>query len=161
MPAMQRRKMLQQSKEPQLAHTIPKHPWSNVGIDLCRCKGKDLVAMVDYLTYFIEVSELQQTLATTVINAIKQHFAQHGVPVVVHTDGGPQFMSQEFQAFSRAWEFVHTVSFPYHSQSNGKVHVESAVKIVKRLFKQSSDPYMALLEWHNTPTVGLDSTPCQ
>ena len=149
-----------QSKEPQLlAHTIPKHTWSKVGIDLCRCKGKDLVVIVDYLTDFIEVSELQQTLATTVINAIKQHFARHGVPVVVHTDGGPQFMSQEFQAFSRAWEFVHMVSSPYHSQSNGKV--ESAVKIVKRLFKRSSDPYMVLLEWRNTPTVGLDSIPCQ
>ena len=123
-----------QSKEPQLlAPTIPKHTWSKVGIDLCRCKGKDLVVIVDYLTDFIEVSELQQPLATTVINAIKQHFARHGVPVVVHTDGGPQFMSQEFQAFSRAWEFVHMVSSPYHSQSNGKV--ESAVKIVKRLFK--------------------------
>ena len=71
--------------------------------------------------------ELQQTLATTVvINAIKQQFARHGIPVVVHTDSGPQFfMPQEFRAFSRAWDFVdHTVSSPYH---NGKV--ESAVKI--------------------------------
>ena len=148
-----------QSKEPQLAHSIPKYPWSKVGIDLCRCKRKDWVVMVDCLTDFIEVSELQQTLATTVIFAIKQHVAPHGVPVVVHTHGGPQFTSQEFQAFSRAWEFVHTISSPYHSQSNGKV--ESAVKIVKRLFKRSSDPYMALLEWRNTPTVGLDSSPCQ
>eukprot|EP00731_Ephydatia_muelleri_P012068 Em0006g962a len=116
-------------KEPQLAHSIPKYPWSKVGIDLCRCKRKDWVVMVDYLTDFIEVSELQQTLATTVIDAIKQHFARHSVPGVVHTNGGSQFTSQEFQAFSRAWEFVHTISSPYHSQSNGKV--ESAVKIVK------------------------------
>ena len=148
-----------QSKEPQLAHAIPKYPWSKVGIDLCRCNGKDWVVIVDYLTDFIEVSELQQTLATTVIDAIKQNFARHGVPVLVHTDGGPQFTSQEFQVFSKEWEFAHTVSSPYHSQSNGKV--ESAVKIVKRLFKRSADPYLALLEWRNTPTVGLDSTPCQ
>ena len=75
-------------KEPQLAHSIPKYPWSKVGIDLCRCKRKDWVVMVDYLTDFIEVSELQQTLATTVIDAIKQHFARHSVPGVVHTNGG-------------------------------------------------------------------------
>ena len=89
----------------------------------------------------------------------KQHFARHGVPVVVHTDGGPQFASQEFQAFSMAWEFVHTISSPYHSQSNGKV--ESVAKIIKRMFKRSSNPHMALLEWRNTLTVGVDSSPCQ
>ena len=67
-------------------------------------------------------------------------------------DGGPQFTSQELQTFSRAWKFV---SSPYHS--HGKVEF----KIVKQLFKQSSDPYMALLKWRNTPTVGLDVTPCK
>ncbi|KAL5473908.1 hypothetical protein EMCRGX_G028474 [Ephydatia muelleri] len=89
-----------QTKEPQSAHMVPKHPWSK------------------WCTQMV-------------------------VPSL-------------FQAFSKAWEFVHT---PYHSQSNGKV--ESAIKIVQRLFKQSSDPYMALLEWRNTPTVGLDFSPCQ
>ena len=41
-------------------------------IDLCRCKGKDWVVIVDYLTGFIEVPELQQTLATTVIDPISK-----------------------------------------------------------------------------------------
>eukprot|EP00731_Ephydatia_muelleri_P009792 Em0005g378a len=37
------------------------------------------------------------------------------------------------------------------SQSNGKA--ESAVEIAKRLMKRSTDPYLALLEWRNTPTI--------
>eukprot|EP00731_Ephydatia_muelleri_P018174 Em0011g214a len=68
-------------------------------------------------------------------------------------------MSSEFQAFAKSWDFQHTVSSPYHSQSNGKA--EAAVKIAKRIFKRSSDPYLALLEWRNTPTVGLGASPCQ
>ena len=51
------------------------------------------------------------------------------------------------------------MSSPYKGQSNGKA--ESAVKIAKRLFKRSADAYMALLEWQNTPTIGMGSTPSQ
>ena len=147
-----------QSKEPQLAHSIPKYPWSKVGIDSCRCKRKDWVVMVDCLILLrcqncsrLWPQLLYLPLSNTLLDIVFQWWCT--------LMGGPQFTSQEFQAFSRAWEFVHTISSPYHSQSNGKV--ESAVKIVKQLFKRSSDLYMALLEWRNTPTVGLDSSPCQ
>ena len=54
---------------------------------------------------------------------------------------------------------MHTFSSPYNSQSNGKA--ESAVKIAKRLLKLSKDPWLALLEWWNTPTVDIGSCPCQ
>ena len=115
--------------------------------------------MVDYLTDFFEVSRIPLTTTAAVINACKEQFARHGIPEVVHTDGGPQFMSYEFGKFAKAWEFVHSVSAPYHSRSNGKA--EAAVKIAKRLLKRSQDPYLALLEWRNTPTVDIDTSPCQ
>ena len=35
------------------------------------------------------------------------------------------------------------------------------MKIAKRLFKRSADPYMALLEWQDTPTIGMGSNPSQ
>ena len=54
-------------------------------------------------------------------------------------------------------------SSPYHSQGNGKA--ESAVKIAKRMIKKieetKSDIHLALLDWRNTPTVGMDSSPVQ
>ncbi len=54
---------------------------------------------------------------------------------------------------AREWEFTHTTTSPYHSQSNGKA--ESSVKIAKTLIKKatrkSKDLYIALLEWRNTP----------
>ena len=79
--------------------------------------------------------------------------------MTVQTDGSPQFIAREFREFAKGWEFQHTMSSPYNSQSNGKA--ESAVKIAKKLLRRSKDPFWALLEWHNTPTVGLDSSPSQ
>ena len=98
------------------------------------------------------------TQSSIVIQALKQQFALYGVPLVVHLDEGPQLTSEEFRDFSKSWGFSHTVS-SYHSQSNGKA--ESVIKIAKRLFKRSPDHYMALLEYRNTPTVGLGSSPAQ
>ena len=151
--------LLAQPRQSLLAHEVPDKPWSKIGMDIFRSKGKNYLVLVDYLTDYFEICELQQTLAVNVIQAAKEQFARHGVPVVVQSDGGPQFMSREFQVFAKEWEFVHTVSSPYNSPSNGKA--ESAVKIAKRLLKKSADPYMALLEWRNTPTIGMGSSPNQ
>ena len=148
-----------QPKERLLAHEIPKQPWAKVGMDLFKCRGKDYLVIVDYLTDFFEISQLSDTTSATAIEATKKEFARHGVPLIVQSDGGPQFTAREFQSFAKTWEFQHTASSPYNSQSNGKA--ESAVKIAKRLLKRSRDPYRALLEWRNTPTAGMGSSPAQ
>lgn len=79
------------------------------------------------------------------------------------TDNRPQFVSKEFEAFTREWEFKHVSSSPNHAKSNGKA--ESAVKIAKNLFKKAikdnQDPWLALLDYRNTPTAGMQSSPVQ
>jgi hypothetical protein len=65
--------------------------------------------------------------------------------------------------FCTDWEFEHTTSSPYHSQSNGKA--ESAVKIAKRLVKKATKSdnniWKAILDWRNIPTEGMGSSPVQ
>ena len=151
--------MPSQAKQDIRAHEIPEQPWAKVGLDLFQSKGKDYLIIVDYLTHFFKICPLSQTLTSDVIVATKEQFARHGLPVVVESDGGPQFMAHEFQVFASTWGFVHTFSSPYNSRSNGKA--ESAVKIAKRLLKMCLDPYLALLEWRNTPTSGMGSSPNQ
>ena len=146
-------------KEECRAHEIMGRLWEKVGMDLFHCRGKDFLIIVDYLTDFFEITELLEVTASAVVQACKQQFARHGIPVWVHTDGGSQFTAWEFARFSKTWGFQHTLSSPYNSQSNGKA--ESAVKIAKRLMKRSTDPYLALLEWRNTPTIGMGSSPAQ
>ena len=95
-------------------------PRVKVGMDLFKCKGKDYLVIVDYLTDFFEISELSDTTSATVIKATKKEFTRHGVPLMVQSDGGQQFTFSEFQSFAKTWEFQHTSSSPYNSRSNGK-----------------------------------------
>ncbi|KAL5517497.1 hypothetical protein EMCRGX_G003052 [Ephydatia muelleri] len=92
-----------QAKQDIRAHEIPEQPWAKGGLDLFRSKGKDNLIIVDYLTDFLEICPLSQTLKSDVIGATKEQFARHGIPVVVQSDGGPQFMACEFQVFASTW----------------------------------------------------------
>lgn len=152
-----------QQKETLTAHHIPDIPWSKVGIDLFSIKSSTYLIMVDYYSDYWEIDDLPDYTAFTVIEACKKQFCRHGTPHTVFSDNGPPFNSMDFQQFAEEWDFEHATSSPYHSQSNGKV--ESAVKIAKLLLKRCTidgeDPWKAVLEWRNTPTEGLDSSPVQ
>ena len=108
---------------------------------------------MNYFSDIIEVSELQDTTSTFVIQALKEHFSGHGILV---SDNGSQFSSQEFHEFSLSWEFSQVTSSP---------HCPLSVKIVKQLFKKAErnrkDPWLALLVYHNTPTEGVGASPTQ
>ena len=90
-------------------------------------------------------------------------FARYGVPDVLVSDNGPQFSSEEFAAFAKKWRFEHITSSPHYPQSNGKA--ENAVRTIKRLFtkcrESNCSEFLALLDWRNTPTEGLGSSPAQ
>ena len=52
-------------------------------------------------------------------------------------------------------------SSPTDLQSNGKVEaaVNSAKSVMKKSRKAKTDPYLALLEYRNTPSQGMESSP--
>ena len=68
-----------------------------------------------------------------------------------------------FVEFSKAWQFNHVKTSPYHSQSNGKA--ESAVKIAKGIIKKSlrdkKDLWLSILDWRNTPNENMSLSPVQ
>ena len=97
--------------------------------------------------------------ASAVVQACIQQYSRQGILVWVHTHGGSHSSwLRNLQGFPRTGGFKTLLS-PYNSQSNGKA--ESAMKIANRLMKRSTDPYLALLEWKNTPTIGMGSSPAQ
>ena len=111
----------------------------------------------------MEVACLSLVTSRSVIKEMKASFARYGIPDVLITDNGPQFASAEFAVFAKSWMFQHITSSPYHPQSNGKA--ENAVKTVKRLFtkchKSGQSEFLALLDWRNTPTEGVGTSPAQ
>ena len=116
---------------------------------------------MDYFSNFWEIDYLTRATSRAVISKFRVHFARYGIPDVLVSDNGPQFSSDEFAEFCKSWEFKHVTSAPTYLQSNGKA--EQAVKMAKRLMKcalkADSDPYLALLDFRNTPTQGMDTSP--
>ncbi|XP_064116649.1 uncharacterized protein K02A2.6-like [Macrobrachium nipponense] len=118
---------------------------------------------VDYFSNFWEIDYLENTLASTVIGKLKSHFSRYGLPCVLISDNGPQFVNENFKQFATDYDFEHRTSSPTHAQSNGMV--ESAVKTSKRLIRKAvesnKNPYLTILDHRNTPTSDKDASPSQ
>ena len=150
-------------KEPLMPHPVPLRPWEKVGVDLFELKQKTYLITVDYLSNFFEIDRLEGKKAKDVIYKLKQHFARHGIVDTCFTDNGPPFSSSDFKSFAKSFEFKHVTSSPRYPQSNGKV--ENAVKTAKRLLKKANDagtdPWLAILDFRNTPSETLKLSPSQ
>ena len=76
------------------------------------------------------------------------------------TDNGQQFTSTEFSVFARTRGFDHVTSSSTYPQSN--IKAENAVKMIKQLFKKCNESIeLPLLDWQNTPTEGVGTSPAQ
>lgn len=95
----------------------------------------------------------------SVIVAMKSMFAQYGIPEFVASDNGPQYSSQEFADFAKAYGISHIRSSPYYPQGNGQV--ERTVKTVKGLIKDSDDPCLSLLAYRTTPLPWCGLSPAE
>ena len=116
-----------------------------MGTDLFELDRRCYVLVVDYFSRYPEVIELISTFSSNVINAFKVTFSLHGMPEIVRSDNDPQYSSLEFAKFASCYGFQHLNSSPLYPQSNGQA--DCMLKTVKSLLKQSSNPYLALLEY--------------
>ena len=143
-----------------MSHSTPDRPWSQLAADLFEFKGEHYLVLVDYYSDWIEFDKMGDQTATETIALLLKHFSRWGLPDEIVTDCGRNFDCKEF---SQRKQIKHTKSSPHHHQSNGKA--ESAVKIVKSILRKTENsawnPYEALLDEHNTPTVDMTTSPAQ
>lgn len=115
----------------------------------------------DYHSNYIEVARLSSTMSRAIIKELKAIFARFGIPDCLVTDNGPQFSTTEFLVLAKTWMFEHRTSSPSYAQSNGKA--ENVVQTIKRLFTKCKasgvSEFQALLDWRNTPTAGIGTSP--
>jgi hypothetical protein len=118
---------------------------------------------VDYFSNFFEIVYLSTTASNTVIKKLKGHIAAYGIPDEVVSDNGPQYESDEFQAFAKPFGFKQTRTSPHHPQSNGKAEsaVKQSIKILQMTRESGTDYYLALLNIRNTPQERHNSSPAQ
>ena len=146
----------EQTKEPMICHEIPTRPWEKIAVDLFQLNGRDYMVTVDYYSNFFEVDSLTTKTAVEVIRKLKAHLTKHGIPDQVTSDNGQPFASANFNEFA-------STSSPLYAQSNGKAEnaVKTAESLLEKATKSKRDPYLSLLDWRNTPTEGLNSSPAQ
>jgi len=146
-----------------ICHEIPTRPWEKIAVDLFQLNGRDYMVTTDYYSSFFEVDSLTTKTAVEVIRKLKAHLARHGIPDQVVSDNGQPFASDSFHEFASTYGFDHVTSSPMYAQSNGKAEnaVKTAESLLEKAAKSKRDPYLSLLDWRNTPTEGLNSSPAQ
>lgn len=147
--------------QPLIPTSLPDYPWQKVGSDLFTLQGINYIVIVDYFSRYPEVMviKLQTTTSQSIIVAMKSIFSRHGIPEMVVSNNGPQYSSQEFADFAKTYQFSHVTSSPHYPPSNG--HAERRVKTVKRLLKDSDDPYLSLLSYRTTPLPWCGISPAE
>ena len=80
-------------------------------------------------------------------------FSEHGIPKVLCSDNGPQYVSAQFADFCMSWGITYETSSLHYPQSNG--FAEECIKSVKHTLQQakysSANPHLALLALRATP----------
>ena len=84
------------------------------------------------MTKWVEAVALAKAYNQVVIDFLyNEIFTRFGVPREVVTDGGPQFMSHQFESLLQKYHVQHRVASPYHPQANGQV--ESTNKVIESI----------------------------
>ena len=118
------------STEPLKNYEIPDKPWTNVGMNLFKIQGRTYLIVEDYYSKYSEINKLLNNTSPIVIKKMKAMFARPGIPKLVFSDNGPEFISLEFRKFSANWDFEHDTASPEFAQSNGMV--KRTIQTVKR-----------------------------
>ena len=89
------------------------------------------LVVVDAYSKFPEVVKMTTTTATTTINALRDIFSRHGLPEILVSENGPQFIAGEFQQFCRNNGIMHRTSAAYKPSTKGQA--ERVVQLLKLL----------------------------
>ncbi|XP_055714762.1 uncharacterized protein K02A2.6-like [Phlebotomus papatasi] len=112
-------------------------PWQRIHLDYAKYKGDYFFLIIDSYSKWPEVFWTSSMTTSTTIQRLTEVFARHGLPDIIVSDNGTQFVSEELQQFCRSngIEDIHTC--PFSPASNGPC--ERLVGTLKRsLEKQKS-----------------------
>ena len=144
----------------------PGRPWSRVHVDYAGpFMGKMFLLIIDAHSKWMDIHCVNSATSSMTIEKLRTTFASHGLPEIVVTDNGSNFMSSEFKSFLQKNGIRHITSAPYHPSSNGLV--ERAVRTFKQGMKKQSDGTVEtklnrfLLSYRITPQSTTGESPAQ
>ena len=136
-----------------LPHEIATKPWEICATDLFELDKETYIVIADYFSKFFEVTKFSSNSSKSVINILKETFPDMKFRSCLRMTMVLLTRAVSFRDFANSYGFEHVTSSPRYSQSMG--FIEKYVQICKNLLKKSkksnSDPYLAILEYRNTP----------
>ena len=105
---------------------LPTQPWQDLAADLLGPlpTGEYLLVVLDYFSRFIEVA-ISKSVTSSKLICLEATYATHGLPLSIKTDNGPQFTSEEFEAYLKNNNTEHRTSNPLWLQAKGEVGREN------------------------------------
>ena len=123
----QETKVKRGSHAPLQPNAIPSQPWEIISIDLVgplpRSQGYDMICViVDRFTKMIKVIPTTSSVTSEGVARIFRDnvFRSHGIPRIVISDRGPQFVSKFMQEFFRMLNITGNPSTAFHPQTDGQ-----------------------------------------
>ena len=119
----------------------PQKPWQDLQIDIfgevvaAPHNERFLVVVHDRHSKWPEIATTGTVTTTSVINILEKIFTRWGLPESVTTDNGPQFVSDQFEAFLAGYDIRHNLTSRYNPQANGGV--ERLNRVLKESLKAS------------------------
>ena len=116
----------------------PHKPWARLHLDYAGpFLGKMFLIVDDAHSKWIEAFPMSTSTSEATIEKLRIAFSTHGLPEMVVTDNGSNFVSKEFEAFLKQNGIRHIKTAPYHPSSNGIA--ERAVQTFKEGMKKLKD----------------------
>lgn len=101
-----------------------------------------IFTMVDPFSKWAEAFALPDTTTNTITTTLTHVFSRFGIPKIIHTDQGTNFVSGSFKRFCDNLNVIKTETTAYHPQGNGQV--ERFNRTMKNMLKKSHN---ALADW--------------
>ncbi|UYV66478.1 K02A2.6-like [Cordylochernes scorpioides] len=99
--------------------TWPQKPWHRLHLDLAGpFMGRMILVLVDAYSKWIK-KIIKDITSKTNINHLREIFTRFGLPEFLATDNGRQFVSGEFEKFTKMNGIRHTKTSPYNPSTNG------------------------------------------
>ena len=123
--------------------------------DIFMLEGVDQLVVGDFYLKMIFIQHIppSQSNANKVVSLLKEMFSEHGIPKVLCSDNGPQYVSAQFANFCISWGITHKTSSLHYPQSRG--FAEACIKSIKHALQQAkysgANPQLTLLALQATP----------
>ena len=101
---------------------LPPEAWHTLHMDFCGPfpTGEYLFAVIDAYSRFPEVEIVHSTSASAIIPKLDRIFSTHGIPLIIKSDNGPPFNSEDIRKYMAENGINHSRITPLWPQANSE-----------------------------------------